>query len=728
VNGRPAPAFPVVAALVSLLPDAAAALPTMTYWFRDFTVTFYPLRQFAARELAAGRFPWWNPYVNEGSFGLPAFYPLDLLHVAFPGPAAVSWLLSMHLPLAALAAYALARELGVSPPAAAVSGVVFSVGGLAVSSLNLYVFLQALAWTPLVALTLRRVASRGGRWTVAAAATLAVALSTLAIEFVAQAAVIGVALAWAARPLRGGAARLATACAIGAALAAVPLLTVSALLPETVRGEGFDRQVALGNEAHPALALQAVAPRLFGDPAAPVDAWWGGRFFTKGFPYFLTLYVGPLSLAAAAAGVAAAAPRARTALLVLSALAGWYALGVRGGLAAGVAALPGLDAIRFPAKALLTPFTALALFAGMGVDALAAGRFWRVAAGAAAPLALLGLALAAASERAAALVVGGTSPTVPMETVARVLAGDGVRLALLAAGATALSLAVVARRLRPAPAAVVLAVAMAADLVAAARGVNPQGPAAFFRPLPEMAALRLGDLDGGRVFSYGLDSSPAFRRFLAGAGAGRSLWSFFLSRQVLAPLANVIDGVEIAEGKDLTGFVMRQTALEPADLDPERVDALLPRLRAAAVTRVVSLDPLPHAGLRELARVPAGPPGMDIHVYALGGALPRASFLCGDGCEARLRRRSRPGAIDVEVDAPAPGTLLLRDNYARGWRAAVDGRAVEVRRAGPHMEIGVDAGRHAVALEYRPPGLRAALVLTLLGVVAGAIVAFRGRP
>ena len=53
----------------------------------------------------------WNPYLYEGSPLLPAFYPPELLHILWPGPSAVSWLLTLHFPLAALAMYALAREL-----------------------------------------------------------------------------------------------------------------------------------------------------------------------------------------------------------------------------------------------------------------------------------------------------------------------------------------------------------------------------------------------------------------------------------------------------------------------------------------------------------------------------------------------------------------------------------------------------------------------------------------
>ena len=74
-------------ALVSLAPDPQAALPRFTYFFRDLSITFYPVREFAAREMQAGRLPVWNPYIFEGAFAVPYFHLLDLLLVVGPDPA-----------------------------------------------------------------------------------------------------------------------------------------------------------------------------------------------------------------------------------------------------------------------------------------------------------------------------------------------------------------------------------------------------------------------------------------------------------------------------------------------------------------------------------------------------------------------------------------------------------------------------------------------------------------
>lgn len=743
--------FPFLAALSAVLPDLAAALPLSSYYFRDFSVTFYPLRLFSARELAAGRWPFWNPYIYEGSFFLPALYPLDLVHSFFPGPVAVSWLLTLHLPMAALCAYALARELGAEPPGAFLTGVAYSLGGLALSSLNLYVFLQALALAPLVVLLLRRAAERGGRTLVLAALAVGASLATLAVEFVAQAVVLGVALGIAVRPTRGPRIRLALAIGLGVGLAAVPVAVVLGILRETVRGAGFPEDVALGNAVHPVSLVQVLLPHLFGSLADPVATWWGGHFFSKGLPYFLSIYAGSVVVALAAVGASAVERRARLVLLALAGLALWYSLGTPGGLAPVVARVPLFSAFRFPSKALLLPHLAVAIFAGQGLDRLRRGQAWSEFAAVAAALGgvIAGVA-AGVSLGGDRLASWAGIPARGLPAVAEAIRADCLRegaLVLLAIG-----VAIAVRRRAAAKhfgAGMVAALALFA-LARAGVGMNPQTPPSFFAPLPEMAALRLHDLDGGRVFSYGVDWSPAFRDFLARGGSHVRLAAFFVNRQVLAPYNNVLDRAEAPEATDLTAFVPRARELGAADYDPRAVGALLPWLRNAAVSRVLSLDPLDHADLELLARVPAGA-GVTVYVYRVRAPWPRAYVACRAVVDSRdaLGRPYAPGfdpARDVALDAALPadcrqGTvrreaeaageeryavetdasalLVVRASYARGWTATVDGQPAPVVRAdGKHRAVPVPAGAHTVRLRYDPPGLSAGLLLMALSVLA----------
>src|SRR6185436_1093162 len=398
--------LPLLLVPVALFSDPGAALPLRSYYFRDFSTAFYPLRLFQARELAAGRLPTWNPFVFEGTFLAPgpALYPLDLLIALRPSPSFVSWLLTLHLPLAALGAYWLARQLSASRKGAFAAGAVYALSGLTLSSLNLYLFLQALALAPFVAGLLRRAALEGGRSVVWAAAAVALGLSTYTVEFVGQAVLLGLALGLAERRSWQALLRMAASLALGVGLAGVPIALVAGVLPETARGAGFAGDVALANAVQPVVLLQTLVPHLFGFPEAPAQAFWGGRFFSKGLPYFLTLYLGPLTLALAAIGVSRIERRARLVLLGLAGVALLYALGNDGGLAPLLHRLGLSGAFRFPSKALLLPQIAVALAAGFGFGRVAEDRAalsrLAVLTGVAAGLALALFALVAAKPAA----------------------------------------------------------------------------------------------------------------------------------------------------------------------------------------------------------------------------------------------------------------------------------------------------------------------------------------
>jgi hypothetical protein len=752
--------LPALLVPLALLGDPGAALPTRTYFFRDFTATFFPLRVFTARELRQGRLPFWNPYIFEGSFHLPALYPPDLLLAAWPSPAFASWLLTLHLPLAALGAFWLARELGASRPGALLGGAVYALGGLALSSLNLYVFLQALALAPFVVVLTRRAAQEGVRRSIGAGAVIALALSTLAVEFVAQALLLGLALGIAARPAISGLRRLAVAVALGVGLAGLPVALVLGLLPETARGAGFAPEVALANAVHPAVLLQALLPHLFGLPSAPAEAWWGGRFFTKGLPYFLTLYVGPLTLSLAAIGAGSLPRRTRVVLLALGGLGLLYALGEWGYLAPLVSRMPLGGVFRFPCKALLLPYLALSVCAAMGMDRLERGRSgWRGVALWTTGAAVLAIGVAALVKAAPVSFVAWTGVAAEYwPRVVDVVRADAAFVLLFAVCAWGIALAVLRGLLGPGKGALLVGALVVADLLRAGAGMNRQVHPSFFDLQPQMAALPLRDPDGGRVFSYGLDHSPAFRAFLAGGGPELTLASFYVYRQMLGPYTNILDAIETPEANDLTGFVPRERELTPRFYAPEEVDRLLPWLRNAAVSRVLSLDQLAHPALVPLGVYTPGRPGLAVRLYAVDAPWPRETVACvviderdperallrpyasdfdprrdvtlagaePAGCRSGHARRvgSVPGEERFEVEADGgAGYLVVRSSFARGWHALLDGVPVPVLRAdGKHRAVRVPVGKHEVVLEYEPPGLALGLALTAFSLLAAGVL------
>jgi hypothetical protein len=755
--------WPLGLVVVALLPDPGAALSQWTYYFRDISLTFLPLRQYQASELAAGRLPFWNPYVHEGEFMLPSFYPLDLLHVLDSSPEFVSWLLTLHLPLAALGAYALGRTRGMSQLGAFVCGTVYSIGGFALSTLNLYVFLQALALAPFVVLTFERAATRGGRWIAGAALALALSLTTVAVEIVAQAVALGVLLAiWrdartgeATPGLRVTGVRLIAALVLGVCLAGIPVAVMLGVLPETQRGAGLSPDEA-ANLALPPLALfQFLVPNLFGALARPIETWWGGAIFTDGAPYFLSIYLGAVVFALAICGGARAPRRERLVLIAAAALGAWFALGPVGGLWNLLHDLPFASAFRTPSKALFVVHFSAALLAGRGVDRLAEGSGWGVFSAVSAIGVLITGGIAAAGWLATDNIAGLLQLDAgARKELAAILPGDAARCAVIGLLGAGLAIAVLRSHLRPHLAATVLAIVVAVDLARAGAGLNKQSSPLIFHQLPEIAAERLDDLAGGRAFAVPISFSRNFLAWMNARQTDTDLFMTYAMRQQLEPYNNLMNRVETAGSQDRTRVSPLLTSTGWTGYDSRDVTQFLPLLRHAAVSRVLSFDPIDHPELRLRATVPVAMTGLAIHIYELERPWPRVLVACrAQWASTRLGAARAPHAAtwdpyrDVAFEDPdalraaacstgrartisllpdeeryesesdGPGWLVVRSTHARGWRATLDGQPAALLRAdGRHRAVAIPSGRHTVTLRYEPPWLWPGVALTLFSV------------
>ena len=157
----------------------------------DFTGQYYPLRAYAARELAAGRLPLWNPSPYGGQPALAdiqsgALYPpqiVEALLLGWLGLGFPVWALELqviaHFAWAAVGAYLLGRRLagraGARPRAARLAGTVTSLvftysGYLTGFPVQQLTILEVSAWLPWVVLGMERLVEvgrwkvEGGRW------------------------------------------------------------------------------------------------------------------------------------------------------------------------------------------------------------------------------------------------------------------------------------------------------------------------------------------------------------------------------------------------------------------------------------------------------------------------------------------------------------------------------------------------------------------------------------
>jgi hypothetical protein len=153
-------------------PANRAAIPS-----GDFDAQYYPLQLFAARELASGRLPAWDPYLNGGQPGLGdiqtgAFYPPNLLlNLLLAGLRQrfnlnlLTWQVIFHFSLASLFTYLLVRHLarraGARLAAARFAGAVAALsfvysGYLTSFPVQQLTILETAIWLPLVLLFVDR--------------------------------------------------------------------------------------------------------------------------------------------------------------------------------------------------------------------------------------------------------------------------------------------------------------------------------------------------------------------------------------------------------------------------------------------------------------------------------------------------------------------------------------------------------------------------------------------
>ncbi|MEK6371575.1 MAG: hypothetical protein AABO58_02660 [Acidobacteriota bacterium] len=96
-------------------------------------------------------------------------------------------------------------------------------------------------------------------------------------------------------------------------------------------------------------------------------------------------------------------------------------------------------------------------------------------------------------------------------------------------------------------------------------------------------------------------------------------------------------------------------------------------------------------------------------------ALPMTYLRAADGRMAPATWLAfTSSAMYVGVDAPFDATLVVTQQFAPGWRAAIDGDDSETFRDGVFRAVRVTRGHHEVAWRYRPLSLIVGVCVTLL--------------
>jgi hypothetical protein len=348
---------------------------------RDTSVFYFPLMSWVAQRLHQGELPLWTPQVfggypifADGEIGLA--YPAVLLALfTLPPDRALVVLRLLHLTLAAIGAFALARCWRLPYSSAALAGAVFALGSFLQAQIHHENIVRTASWIPLmlacVESALRADRWRAQlRWTVLATGALGLAGLSLHSQMLAVNLMILAgygAFRWAVGPVAfvasggwrwlGRFVAVARVCLpvllLGLGLAAIQLMPLVELAGFSARGNGIPYSESAAYSLTPYGLAQVIFPYVFRTQS---NAQWG--LWTHWESY---LYIGLVPFVLAT--IALIRVRTREVL-------GW---GVMGGLGLILALgqyspinlhyllwlLPGLSGLRAPGR-----FTAVVVLAG----------------------------------------------------------------------------------------------------------------------------------------------------------------------------------------------------------------------------------------------------------------------------------------------------------------------------------------------------------------------------
>jgi hypothetical protein len=730
--------FGVVLALALFAAFPGIALGTQSWFNRDYGVLGYPFIQYHRDCFWRGELPLWNPLSNCGApflaqWGTMTLYPFSLVYLLLPLPWSLNLFCLLHLLLAGIGMYSLARKwIGTALPSAfAASAFVFS--GLMLSCINWPNYLVALGWMPWVLLAAEAAWSRGGRalaWAgvLGALQMLAgapeIALMTWALLAAACMAGTGDAPA----PMTTRLMRFGVVILLVAGLCAAQLMPFFDLLAHSQR----DRAFATAKWAMPGWGWANLMVPLYHYFMTPQQT-----YFQSGQEFFSSYYLGAGVLGLALAGFwKVRSPRVW--LLAAASVCGLVlAMGDEGYLYGWLRrVIPVLGVGRYPVK--------LVLLAGFAVPLLAAwGLNWLLKPESIATRVMIGIGAALALATGAVVWLAIQFPF-PYDQVELTWRNALVRAALAAGlfGVISVYRNQVEHRVRLGLGALLLGIPMLDGLTHLPRQ-NPTVPSDSFTAgmIRQKQALEPAPVIGrSRVFI----SSSAERHLLL-SGVPDLTHDFLIKRLAFWSNLNALDQVpkvngsstlQIAEQAQVQKLLYATGAPDhPRLLDflaashesvrgqvflwtnrPSALPWVTAGQRPILSDRDATLAAMTNGAFDPAREVYLPPEARDV-LHATGGVSAQATV---KHFSANLR--------EIEVNSSGPTLLVLAESHYPNWTATVDGRPSTLWRANHAFQaIEVPAGHSAVRLVYRDRRFERGVVISLATLVVCVVIHFH-RP
>ena len=739
IRDRPVLAFSAgFGALLAILFFDPLFLPR-TFVSRDLIPFFLPIEKAVHEAWRSGHVPLLIP---EISFGRPlaanpntgAFYPVRMLMALLPFPLAFKLFPVIHIWLAGIGAFLLARFLETSRAGATAAGIAFALSGPALAEIMYPDFLPGLALMPFVIVCAGRLVRRPSGKS-AAVFAIVFGLSLLVGDvFTTGLALLGSLLLTVERAETGTAfrsvLRLMAAAVPGVLLAGIQIVPALLFVPHTVRAIGrFPLRVALMWSVSLWRFLELLVPFPFGSAVRHGDTWGQSLWSGKGMGFFNTLYPGVLATLAIIGG------RPRRRLFLYGLLGASVVLAVSGfylppAWLRQASPVP----LRYPEKFMVGFSLSLAMMAGLMVDRLLAGsgakRLSRIA---------MGLGIAAMMPilfpgGVRALVLRSWSP-VPAEADAAVrsLPGTLIEAAAWWIGA-GLLLAWTCRRSRPAAAAALLLFVVANLGALHFRFVTTGRESDALAPPPAAGIVRAVN-ESGRFgflpvedYFFGVTDSAALTSDVGAAHGipysfnqdydASDLYRVDLARQQIYRDQGFWKGLP----RYLAAFSARSALLETGRMPfgfsvPGPVvgqkwvvvnPAALPRFRLAAEVREVDGPAAAYAAIHDeevdLASVTVVETGRAATYPTSGG---------------RIRVAVDRERLVVDTETGGPSRLI----FPRAWFPyrdfRVDGAAVDAAPTNLCLSsIALPPGRHRVSVEEELPGGSAGALVSVAGALS----------
>jgi len=751
--------------LVCSIPFLDVIFSGSRFYIRDLTRYYFPTKHIIREVLLGGDFPYWNRYYSGGqpmaaNPEYEIFYPLQWLILLPSYDLGFRLHILVHVYIAAIGMYLFLRSMALRAESAFFGAVVFAIGGVFVSMINLLPILFCIAWIPLILLFVRRFLLRGRLGDLCLAGfflgvegLVGEPTSILQTWFLVGSYMlyrIGRDQDWKSvrRSAAGSIVMVISQITVGAA----QLISAMDHARDSARARMFDFDLVTSWSMPYARPLELFAPNIFGHIFKKGTHYWGaGMYPSTSSPFIFSIYIGMIAAVLLATGLLIR-QRGRLIYLFVIFVSTMLALGGNTPLFQWLYD-QGIGSIRYPEKFAFMGLFASIVFAAITFERLfdEDGRPLRVATIVAIALTVISGSIAAFSFTPQYARVFGKlwalTPSPGNNLMTRMSANDWLLTTARASGAAILLILATTKRRKLWFA--VLILATVADVTPLDFEVLPRFPKKFFTP-PEVTRL----LNPAHRLESRIFHEPDW---YGGAGEAKSFFNtgqdvYWVVRNGLFPMTTASWGFQTVLERDYDKTALLSTV--------DFTDAMW-RVRDAKQKEWAELFmSMSNVGFRGVYRPfesekkrTGGDFKKSIPVTFLPIAATPRYYFADQIIRVRdqndfVRRLSkgrwsyRVAAVDFPPFAPSGGTvdavsegpnsatikvrsadtnfLVMSVTTHKYWKATLDGRPVPLHVANiGYQGVIVPKGLHVVKMRYRndliPP-------MVVLSILSGALL------